>query len=142
MMAAFSHVDLYSKLWDGGRETKQTPRMRKFLDCYMPRGRYTHDLAIQLWRHTLMHTSRPRRLKEEKTGVVYRYLLHWGSPQLPLEQHYTIGKQNIFNIGLIYLLQDFDMALSDYLSEARLSEQLISNVHEVWPRITVQTLKL
>jgi hypothetical protein len=32
---------------------------------------------IQMWRHTLMHTSQPRYLLDETTGRSYRWLLHW-----------------------------------------------------------------
>ncbi len=141
LMAAFSHIDLYSRLWDGGREKYQTKRMLMFLDHYLPKDKATHKLAIQLWRHTLMHTSRPRKLKDKNTGQIYKYLLHWGAPQLPIELHYKL-EDHKFNLGLIYLLNDFDLVLENYLGEASSSTILQSNAVSSLKKIVVQSIEM
>lgn len=141
LMAAFARLDLYSRLWDGDSGAKQTPRMRAFLARYLPRDPIADALAIQLWRHTLMHTSRPRRLREQVSGHVYTYLLHWGAPQLPIEQHYVVSNLK-FSLGLQYLLSDLNRALEVYLVEADTSGNLQANAVKVWPAIVEQEFKL
>jgi len=108
VMAGFARIDLYSRLWDGDATRHQTARMRAFLACYLPRDPLADAVAIQLWRHTLMHTSRPRRLHDRASGREYSYLLHWGPPELPRSHHYQITggtnsylAWNIFSTTLI-----------------------------------------
>lgn len=141
VMAAFARVDLYSRLWDGDSGERQTPRMHAFLARYLPRDPIAHALAIQLWRHTLVHTSRPRQLRERVSGHVYTYLLHWGAPQLPIEQHYVVNNLK-FSLGLQYLLADLDQALQAYLAEADKSGDLQAKAAKVWPAIVEQEFKL
>lgn len=140
IMAAFSRLDLYSYLWKGERKD-QTLRMREFLGRYLPRDPVADTLAIQLWRHTLMHTSRPRQLRETVSKDTYSYLLHWGAPQLPIAQHYVVNNLK-FGVGLQYLLGDFDRALQAYLSDADTSVDLQANVIKVWPSIVEQQFRL
>jgi len=45
--------------WSGNKP--QTERMVDFMDRYMGYERQAHSLAVQLWRHKLMHTARPRQ---------------------------------------------------------------------------------
>jgi hypothetical protein len=115
--------------------------MRAFLARYLPRDPIADALAIQLWRHTLMHTSRPRQLRERASGHVYTYLLHWGAPQLPIEQHYVVSNLK-FSLGLQYLLSDFHQALQAYLADADLSADLQIKASKVWPVILVQDFSL
>jgi hypothetical protein len=141
LMAAFSRLDLYSCLWNGNSGAKQTPRMRSFLARYLPRDPLADALAIQLWRHTLIHTSRPRQLRERASGHVYTYLLHWGAPQLPIAQHYVVSSLKL-SLGLQYLLNDFDQALQAYLADASLSADLQTKASKVWPKILAQEFDL
>ena len=85
-----------------------------------------------------MHTSRPRKLMDRKTGVIYKYLLHWGSPQLPIEQHYILNEGNILSVGLAYLLEDFNNALELYLADVSNSHVLQSNADSVWKKVILQ----
>ncbi len=141
LMAAFSRLDLYSRLWDGDSGVGQTPRMRSFLAYYLPRDPLADALAIQLWRHTLMHTTRPRQLRERSSGHVYTYLFHWGAPQLPIEQHYVVSNLKL-SLGLQYLLNDFDQALQTYLADAGLSADLQAKASKVWQKILAQEFVL
>ena len=138
MMAVFSRLDLYSQLWDGGITKNQTRRMHAFLGQYLPRDPLAHALAIKLWRHTLMHTSRPRRLRDRATQRQFEYLLHWGSPQLPREHHYRVANGTKLDIGLQYLLEDLDGLLEAYLVDLAASDDLGRKALEVWPGIEIQ----
>jgi hypothetical protein len=48
-----------------------------------------NSLAVQVWRHKLMHTSQPRYLVDQATRKTYRWLLHWRD-HLPRDQHFTL----------------------------------------------------
>lgn len=137
-MAGFARLDLYSRLWDGGATEDQSPRMRAFLKCYLPRDPLADALAIKLFRHTLMHTSRPRRLHDRKSGLEYTYLLHWGAPQLPRTHHYQISGANKLNFGLEYFLDDLDTLLTAYLADLAKSSQLQTKALATWPKIETQ----
>ena len=88
---------------------KQTERLRAF---YRSVGA-TPDAAaaaVQIWRHTLMHTGLPAAVTDTETGISHRWLLHWGEPHLPREQHMTVvassATDRVLNVGAIYLAED------------------------------------
>jgi hypothetical protein len=74
MMGVFSFLDLLSYYWSG-RELGQTTRMVEFMEKYINSNREAHSIAVQIWRHKLMHTSRPRALRDQKTGMTLYWLL-------------------------------------------------------------------
>ena len=137
-MAGFSHLDLYSRLWDGDRTRSQTGRMRAFLTAFFPRDPLADALAVQLWRHTLMHTSRPRRLRNRETGQEYTYLLHWGPPELPRGHHYRVERSTQLIFGLEYFLEDLNSLLTAYLGDLADSPDLQARAAAVWPKIETQ----
>jgi hypothetical protein len=102
MMAVFARFDILSAYWKGDASTKgQTARMTEFLETFLRRNTEANVLAIQMWRHKLMHTSQPRYLLDEDTGKTYRWLLHWRD-HLPREQHFTFvdtGESKILNLA-------------------------------------------
>lgn len=138
VMAGFARLALYSRLWDGDATRVQTVRMRAFLACYLPRDPLADALAIQLWRHTLMHTSRPRRLRDRASGLEYSYLLHWGAPEFPRVHHYQISGGNKLNFGLEHFLDDLGTLLTAYLAGLSESSDLQANASTVWPKIEIQ----
>lgn len=135
VMSGFSKLDLYSKLWDGGATSDQTPRMRTFLARYLPRDPLADSLAIQLWRHTLMHTSRPRRLRDSRTGREFSYLLHWGAPELLRDDHYRISGGNKLDFGLEYFIEDLGTLLAGYLADLTKLPELQAKALATWPKI-------
>ena len=141
VMAGFSKLDLYSKLWDGGVTREQTPRMRAFLARYLPRDPLADSLAIQLWRHTLMHTSRPRRLRDS-TGREYAYLLHWGAPELSRDDHYRVSGNNKLDFGLEHFIGDLGTLLSLYLVDLNKLPELQAKALAIWPKVEIQDFKL
>src|SRR5438046_1381265 len=89
MMAVFARFDLLSAYWKGTVSSKgQTGRMIEFLNTFVRCNPEANSVSVQMWRHKLMHTSRPRYLLNEATGKTYRWLLHWRE-HLPREQHFT-----------------------------------------------------
>jgi hypothetical protein len=131
MMAWFSRLDLISAYWQGN-ENNQTVRMIDFMDRYIFPCREANSVAVQMWRHKLMHTSEPRNLYDN-AGKPYRWLLHWWE-HLPIEQHYVLYETpdcKILNIGLIYWIADLKRATDTYVSELELSSSLQQNYEAV-----------
>lgn len=51
--------------------------MIKYLTGCPGYSRQVSEVAVQLWRHSLMHTGLPRELEYKNTGTRVRWLLHW-----------------------------------------------------------------
>lgn len=128
MMLCFSHIDLFSSYWQGdGSPRGQTKRMIEFMQTYLLSDREACSIAVQIWRHKLMHTGKPRRLVDKETGKVYKWLLQWGKDHLPANQHFTFsetGDSKILNIGLTYLLRDIKTGLENYMSDLSADSEL------------------
>jgi hypothetical protein len=137
MMLCFSRIDLFSGYWKGTISSNgQTCRMIDFMQKYIRDDREVCSVAVQIWRHKLMHTAKPRKLIKNDTGTVYSWLLQWGEDHLPAEQHLTFSKTSnnkILNIGLIYLLKDIRSGVMSFLfdleSDLGLQENF-TNVYE------------
>ncbi len=128
MMRSFSYVDLLSSYWTGTSAKSQSQRMVDFMDQYMGYERKAHSLAVQLWRHKLMHTARPRALRDPQSGKTMYWLLHWFEQHLPRDQHFTFsdaGHQLNLNIGAIYLIEDLQRAASSYFADLDASPDLM-----------------
>jgi len=124
MMNVFSRIDLLSSYWQGN-DSHQTPRMISFMDKYFHTEHEENSLAIQLWRHKLMHTSQPRYLIDSN-DISYIYLLHWGSA-LPKDQHFTLTKSSSsvkLNLAVIYVIEDLREATKEYLFDLETSNDL------------------
>ena len=88
-----------------------------------------------------MHTSEPRHLLDERTGKVYRWLLHWWE-HLPPDQHYTFAETSnskILNLALVYMVEDLKAGVKKYLADLSVSPQLQSNAEKV--RLEITTYK-
>lgn len=137
VMMTFAHIDRASALWAGSDSTRgQTKRMVHFLDRYLSRNHEANLVAIQMWRHKLMHTARPRLLKNHGTGMTYYWLLHWWR-HLPPEQHYTFidsGDRRILNLGLVYLIEQLRSGITAYLSDVAAAANLRTNFAAVQSR--------
>ncbi len=119
IMGTFSRIDLLSAYWRG-TFNDQSERMVSFMTTYMNTQRQANSLAVQFWRHKLMHTSAPRELHDPVSGVTYRWLLHWGDEHLPREQHFEFqaGGANL-NLSLVGLLENTRQAGTIYLTELK-----------------------
>lgn len=128
MMECFSFIDLLSSHWKGN-EDAQTKRMISFMNEYIRLESELNSVLVQVWRHKLMHTSRPRKLKNGDSNKEYYWLLHWYK-HLPEEQHCTFidsGNRRILNVGLIYFVRDIKRALKEYSKDLSGSEELKIN---------------
>lgn len=126
MMELFSFIDLLSSYWQGN-EQEQSKRMLSFMNKYIRNKNEENSVSIQVWRHKLMHTAKPRALQNETKQKTYYWLLHWYE-HLPEEQHYTFSEtmdKKILNIGLVYLINDIKKGLTHYKKELVESDDLI-----------------
>ncbi len=127
VMWCFAHLDRLSAYWKGDASPRgQTERMVDYIEQYLRKPRLTCDVAVQIWRHKLMHIGEPRPLHDPKTGKMCRWLLHWGE-QLPREQHFTLEESAdllTLNMALFYLVEEIKHGQQDYLSELNSSANL------------------
>src|SRR5260370_26084001 len=101
MMTCFAYIDLLSAYWKGN-DNSQTERMIAFMGEYISPNREANSVAVQVWRHKLMHTSEPRFLTNRTTGKVSKWLLHWPE-HLPIYHHYLFQETSdikSLNVGL------------------------------------------
>jgi hypothetical protein len=119
IMRVFARIDLVSAHWRGTYKGGQTQRMVQFMDQYVCTNHEANSVAVQMWRHELMHTAQPRYLRDPDTGTLYVWLLHW-EEHLPQEQHFTFTTTagiRTLNLGLVYLIRDLRRAVERYCTE-------------------------
>lgn len=127
IMLCFSKIDLFSAYKYGDSTTRgricrkdQTERMIQYmLDYGIANDRKAANVAVQLWRHKLMHTSQPRKLEESAAGPIYSWLSQWTENQLPRSRHLTFvsaGQENILQLCLTCLIEDVKSSFKKYES--------------------------
>lgn len=145
MMSVFARIDLLSAYWKGNTSPRgQTKRMVDFMDTYISPNHEANSVAVKMWRHILMHTSEPHHVRNESTGKLYRWLLHWGE-HLPPDQHYTFAETSdskILNLGLIYLIADLKKGIEKYLIDLSAKPLLQSNYERVQSKLASYTFKV
>jgi hypothetical protein len=127
LMNAFAFVDLLSQYDNNDRD--QTRRMVTFVETRMDASREAASVAVQMWRHTLMHAANPRPLPRRASANSpvgnYLWLLHWGEPWLPRAQHMTVidnGNDRVLNFGLADFVSDLQRAACATLDELALTD--------------------
>ena len=133
MMGVVARIDLVSAHWQGTYKGDQTQRMIQFMDHYFGTNHEANSVAVQMWRHKLMHTAQPRYLRDSETGILYQWLLHWES-ELPQEQHFTFtitADSRILNLRLDYLITDLRRAVERYRTELASEAKLQAAFREV-----------
>ncbi len=118
-MYSFATIDYFSSHWMGlidpanqssNSNRNQTQRMADFLKQYLEYPPFESQLAINLYRHKLMHTAEPRSLKEKDGSKSYDWLLADRS-----SKHWTIENRgdapHLFHCGLWNLLDDLERAV-------------------------------
>lgn len=141
LMGAFSQVDIWSALWAGTLRGNQTKRMRRFLDRFMNRDETANMLAVQLYRHTLMHTGRPRLLFDGATGVTHSFLLHWGRRLADSSVHYTVDAEGKLTLNLECLIEDLSGALDRFVAEASENAEMCARIESLWPTVMTQEFR-
>jgi hypothetical protein len=76
VMYCFSTLDYFSSFWAGWNKVAQkgqdqNDRMVGFSEIYLLYPRKETQIAINFWRHKLMHTAEPRILEESVTKETY-----------------------------------------------------------------------
>lgn len=131
VMNCFAFVDLLSRLSKPSIRN-QTDRMVHFMEEHIAHRRLAHEIAIQMWRHALMHTGRPQRLIENSSQITYLWLLHWGREQLPRDQHMTLldlsRDEKVLNMALFYLIEDLLSGAERLFSEAHRDARLARTI--------------
>lgn len=107
LMACMAKIDLWSSLW-AGRTGKgngslpsgvpfrsQTRRMVAFMTTYLGPDKETHRIAVELFRHTLLHTGAMRFLYDEARDTKYTWRVFFGEFELYAvpHRHYTISDE-------------------------------------------------
>lgn len=123
MMNCFTFIDLLSQYRQGSTSSQgQTKRMVAFMDDYLGYDPKANKVAVKLWRHTLMHTANPEVIWGEDSEIRYWWLLHWGPPYLPIEQHMHFQNRStseeILGVGLSYLISDVGQAAERLFRDA------------------------
>jgi hypothetical protein len=145
MMVCFSQIDLFSACWKGDSSSQgQTLRMIDFMEKYIAPNRETSSVAVQIWRHKLMHTGEPRYLLDDKSGRWYRWLLHWWEHLRP-DQHFTFSDTSdsrILNLGLVYLISDMRNGFAKYLNDLSVDPLLQVNYQKVETELASQKFRI
>jgi len=128
-MCLFGKLDLFSQYWFSA-EANQTRRMVSFLVSQSGLPTKESEIAIQLWRHKLMHTSEPRVLIDEQTQQRYSWLLqhkldvdHWCFQ--------AAGSTLVLNVGLFNFLEDLRRGLEKAIDELDSQPEVIQSWTEV-----------
>src|SRR5262249_37320167 len=78
MHRAFGLIDALSSYWRGdGSNGGQSKRMVDFMETYLGTNRRAHSIAVQIWRHKLVHTALLRNLRDDTTGGIMHYMIQW-----------------------------------------------------------------
>lgn len=88
-------------------------------------------VAVQMWRHTLIHTGDPMPFINTATGTTYRWLLHWGEEHLPRDKHLTFANASgtrVLAFGALYAVADLRQAADELLTAADHDDELASRL--------------
>lgn len=162
IMACMGQLDLMSKCEFGPGEPPggQTPRMKSFMERYLDAQKTDeHRVAIQLMRHTLMHTGALRYLYEKKTETAYTWRIHFDGTFPTHFGHYTLTIEDptyqdhllaavnakvttvkALNIWLTAFAEDIQRVAKTYTEAMDTDPVLRNNCEQVYPTIRVQPL--
>jgi hypothetical protein len=156
-------IDLMSKCEWGPVEParNQTPRMQGFMERYLDAQKVDeHRVAIQLMRHTLMHTGALRFLYDKKTEIGYTWRIHFGDTFPTSIGHYTFTAEDpqyqgilqravngkvvgvkALNVQLTAFAADIQRVAHDYTAAMTKDPTLQSKCEGAYPDIRVQQFK-
>jgi hypothetical protein len=132
MMGIMARIDFSSSAYYFKQIHSQTERMVSFLIQYLNISQEVANILVYLWRHKLMHTSKPGIITMD-TGIDYNYLLHWRE-HLPFEQHLQFQIVNpqskILNIGMLYFADSALVGISTYVNDVNASPTLLKKFND------------
>lgn len=155
-------IDLLSSFWTGkvGQGSDQTKRMIAFMERHLHPGKTAeHRVAVQMFRHTLMHTGALRFLYNKNTDIRYTWRVFFGEGLSPGE-HYTttthdpqyqdqlmaLGvstgsttpRVDSLNVSIELFAADVKRAITAYLDDLAADPQLQANYDLAHPKIIIQ----
>jgi hypothetical protein len=154
-------IDVLSSYWSGQvGSSGQTRRMASFMDRYLYPGRTDeHQVAVQMFRHTLMHTGALRFLYDRTTDTRYTWRVFFGEGLRP-EWHYRITTEDeryqhqlralavstgstsstckSLNVSIPRFVEDLDRATKGYLADFAIDTSLQANYDHADPHIIIQ----
>ncbi|GAA2555985.1 hypothetical protein [Mycolicibacterium diernhoferi] len=96
-MACMGQIDVMSYCTDGPDKARgaQTRRMQRFMERYIDQDKSeTHRVAIQLMRHTLMHTGAFRYPYDETNEIAYTWQCYFNDSDASKREHYSLTVEN------------------------------------------------
>jgi hypothetical protein len=154
-------IDVLSSYWSGRLGSHgQTQRMTSFMDRYLHPGQIEeHRVAVQMFRHTLMHTGALRYLYNRTTDTRYTWRVYFGEGLRP-EWHYRITTEDeryqeqlralpvstgstssvikALNVSITQFIGDLRHALQVFLAEFEVDASLQAKYDNAHPRIVIQ----
>lgn len=161
LMVCLSKIDLLSAIWSGQVGSRgQTQRMMLFMEKYLYPGKSEEQgVAVQMFRHTLMHTGSLRFLYSRPRDAKYTWRVYWSS----LPSHYThftitqedaqyqdiLGAINVtglstnpsfraLNISILQFAKDLRNAASSYVTDLLTDLALQSRYEKAMGSIEIQ----
>ena len=114
------------------------------MDKYVSTDAEATDVALQMWRHCLMHTGQPRILLDQRTQIRYRWLLHWSSDKLAPVKHFTLestGSERKLNLTLLDLIKNVHAGVKQYVEDLAQDLELQHNCIAAHGQVEVQTFR-
>ena len=93
LMTCMGQIDIMSLCMFGKGKGwgEQTRRMRDFIDQFLYEGKAEeHRVAVQLMRHTLMHTGDLRPVYDPPRKIAYTWQIFFGDAEEPEREHYSV----------------------------------------------------
>ena len=132
VFAAFSRIDLYSSYFVGHLRGPITDRMTDFMVKFMAVDEKVARVAIEIFRHKIVHTSIPRPSNDKTSGIRFHWLLHWSDDHLPRAENLSFQPNGyVVNLSLLGLLEELKVGLSMYLQVLITDQSLIDNYNAV-----------
>jgi hypothetical protein len=135
-MALADRLSFY--MWPDARD--QTKRLRALFTEMTPDPEAA-AVAVQLWRHTLIHFGDPISFTDTASGVVYSWLLHWGEEHLPRSQHLTFTTANgvrVLAFGALHAIDDLNRLAADLFERAQNNESGAARLVDAHARLVAR----
>lgn len=126
------------------KKDEQTVRMVRFLDTYVqPEKHNASCVAVQLWRHALMHTGQGRLHQDRDSGDIYTWQLFFG-PSSGI-RHYELWRhphdqRMVLSIVMTDFAQDLRNGLARYLDDLKKDGALQATFQKEDAHIQLQTI--
>jgi hypothetical protein len=123
MMNTMALLDRLS-CYHTGNQREETGRMERTLATWCGIKADPAKHLVKMWRHSLMHTGVPLRMRNPTTGMEYSWLIHWNeemSRDQHMEFHYgqLQHRVTILNTSLFLLIEDLKTGTEKLFDSAR-----------------------